>query len=182
MELRGSFLIAMPDLADPNFHRTVVLVVEHDDDDGTVGLVLNRPTEIEPGEFCDGLEIHWEGDESERVHSGGPVQPSMGWILHGEREDIVDSGRVTKGLWASTSLRTLEHIAAEPSLRRRIYGGYAGWAPGQLMGEIRAGAWLTCPAVPDLVFHDRPEAVWELALRSIGIDPLALVSAPREVS
>lgn len=182
MELRGSFLIAMPDLLDPNFHRTVVLVVEHDDEDGTVGLVINRPTDVEASEFCSSLDIEWEGDEEDRVHAGGPVQPTMGWILHGANEPLVDSGFVADGLWASTSRRTLEWIADQTELDRRVFGGYAGWAPGQLADELRTGAWLTCPAFADLVFRCPPDEVWARALRSMGVDPAALVSGSRELS
>lgn len=182
MELRGSFLIAMPDLLDPNFHRTVVLVVEHDDEEGTVGLVINRPTEVAAREFCASLDIEWTGESEAVVHAGGPVQPTMGWILLGTSESTVDSGFVADGIWASTSRRTLEWIAAQKVMDRRVFGGYAGWAPGQLADELRAGAWLTCPAIPELVFHAPPDDVWGRALRSMGVDPAALVGGSRELS
>lgn len=182
MELRGNFLIAMPDLLDPNFHRTVVLVVEHDDEDGTIGLVINRPTDVEATEFCASLDIEWEGDAEDRVYAGGPVQPTMGWILHGSREPQVDSGFVADGLWASTSRRTLEWIADQTDLDRRVFGGYAGWGPGQLAEELRTGAWLTCPALAELVFACPADDVWSRALRSMGVDPAALVSGSRELS
>lgn len=182
MDLRGSFLIAMPDLLDPNFHRTVVLVVEHDDEDGTVGLVINRPSHVDAREFCASLDIEWVGAANDLVHSGGPVQPTMGWILHGARDSQVDSGFVVDGVWASTSRRTLEWIADKTELDRRVFGGYAGWAPGQLAEELRGGAWLTCPASADLVFHVPPDDVWARALRAMGVDPAALVSGSRELS
>lgn len=182
MDLRGSFLIAMPDLLDPNFHRTVVLVVEHDDEEGTVGLVINRPTEVEAKDFCASLDIRWDGDPSAVVHAGGPVQPTMGWILLGATEPAVDTGFVAEGIWASTSRRTLEWIASQSALERRVFGGYAGWAPGQLADELRAGAWLTCPATSDLVFHAPSDEVWARALRGMGVDPAALVAGSRELS
>jgi putative transcriptional regulator len=180
MELQGWFLIAMPDLLDPNFHRAVVLVLDHGDD-GTLGLVVNRPGSVDLTELCASLEIEWQGTSGELLYVGGPVQPASVWMLHEGADDVPDSLSVMQGCAYSTSRGALTAIAGRPGSRRRLLGGYAGWGPGQLEGELREGAWLTCEANLDLVFGGEPDRVWERALRGVGIDPFALVPGGGEL-
>ena len=175
MELKGSFLIAMPDLTDPNFHRTVVWVLDHDET-GTVGLVINRSSALLNSTLCETQDIEWLGVDA-NVHIGGPVRPASIWMVHGcEEAPVEDAHPIVPGSWFSTDREGLLKLASDADGARRIYGGYAGWGAGQLLQEIRVGAWLTCPSDLALVFERDPDEVWEASLRSVGVDPIALVS------
>lgn len=181
MALSGTFLMAAPGMVDPNFRRTVVLVLEHDDS-GTFGLVINRPGPIHVGIFCAGLGIEWRGAVSEPVYVGGPVQPMVGWLLHDPCSAAHESRPVRPDLAVSNSREMLELLASEPGARRRLYAGYAGWAPGQLAAELKQGAWLRADGDADLVFGASPEAMWNQAVGSLGIDPLLLVPGESDMA
>ena len=177
--LAPSLLVAMPDLADPNFRRTVVLLVHHDDD-GTVGLVLNRPTEVRADDLCETLGVAWLGDAECGVDWGGPVQPNTGWVLAGD--DVLDGVAgvtpVEAGIHFAGSLEALRVVAAEPPARLRIFLGYAGWGPGQLEGELAQGAWVVAPLSTGAVFEVPSDDLWDHAWRLLGIDPATVVSTP----
>jgi len=180
MELRGQFLIATPSLMDPNFNESVVLILEHDDESGSFGLVINRPGDISVGAFCAGLGVEWQGDGDSAVHVGGPVQPMVGWLLFDDAELDPEIEPVLDHIVVSNRRETLQKVAARADVRRRLFTGYAGWAPGQLAGELRQGAWITTEGDPELVFTDEPKRAWRAALRSMGIDPLMLVPGSTE--
>ena len=115
--------------------------------------------------------------------SGGPVEPERGFLLLGESPGAVDSQCVSEGLYLTASVevlrRLLECDPEEVARKRcRLLLGYAGWGPGQLDRELTASAWLTAPAEAGLVFGTAPEAMWERAIRSLGVDPLALQLGP----
>ncbi len=162
--------MAMPQLADPNFARTVVLVCEHGPD-GALGLVVNRPTPFVLGQVYGGQDIAGEGGATEPVHFGGPVQPEMGFVVYQGRA-YAGSLDVGDTLHLGTSLEILRDIAAgRGPARFRFFLGYAGWAPDQLEAEIARNDWLTAPADPAILFHHPAEERWEQAVRSLGIDP-----------
>jgi putative transcriptional regulator len=163
----------MPQLADPNFHRTVVALVEHDEE-GTFGLVLNRPTPILAVELCSGLDIEWRGGSSTRVSSGGPCQPDTGWVLVGEATGA-EAQQVVDGIYFARSLQALRRIAEQPPPRARLFLGYSGWGPGQLEQELAAGAWLVAPMSAEAVFSEPPDSLWGRVLQSLGIDPATLI-------
>jgi putative transcriptional regulator len=174
MNLTGSILIAMPNLLDPNFHRAVVLILEHTEE-GTLGLVLNRKSMLTGKEICDMQELSWVGGD-EQVRVGGPVQPNSVWMLHGEAgDDLAGSQRVFLGCHFTTSKEGLKHVAHRTDGKRVIFGGYAGWETDQLTSEIQEGTWLTHQADQELVFDEETEDLWEKALQSLGIDPGSLV-------
>jgi putative transcriptional regulator len=171
-------LIAMPQVVDPFFHRSVVLLVHHDAE-GAVGFIVNRPTGIAMDEILGGMELAWGGSGGEVAYFGGPVQPQLGSVL------FTPAGRdgaahgvtsVCAGLAMTQHIADLEALAAAPPPRFRLVLGYAGWGSGQLMGEILRNDWLTAPPDLDLVFADDPETVWEEALRTLGVDPTTLPS------
>jgi putative transcriptional regulator len=177
--LAPGLLLSMPQLIDPHFTRAVVLMIEHGDG-GSFGLVLNQPSPIKVRELLESLDITWRGDADATVWTGGPVSPTTGWVLHEPVEGLderVPDGHVavTDALSLSTSPDRLRVIADEPPRRVRMLLGYAGWAPGQLAAEMARGSWLHVDATPELVFEAPAERMWELAVRTLGIDPEAVV-------
>jgi putative transcriptional regulator len=177
--LAPAFLVALDVLLDPNFRRTVVLMLEHDPQQGAVGLVVNRSTELSLAQLCAGLDLAWRGAADARVSWGGPVSEEQGWVLLGDAdaEGLADALSVIPGIRFSRSREALQRVAERPGLRARVLVGYAGWAPGQLEGEIAAGAWLVVPASEAIVFDESHERMWEQAIRSLGIEPALLVAS-----
>jgi putative transcriptional regulator len=171
--LAPGLLLAMPQLADPNFSRAVVLMIEHSDQ-GSFGLVINHPSPIKASELLDSLEMSWCGEDSAVVWAGGPVQPSTGWVLH-EPMVIAEPGQgtiaITSNISLSTSPDRLRAIANMPPRNVRLLLGYSGWGPGQLAQEMARGAWLHTDATPSLVFETPPDEIWDTAMRSLGINP-----------
>jgi putative transcriptional regulator len=175
--LAPGLLLAMPQLADPNFSRAVVLMIEHSEQ-GSFGLVINHPSPIRATELLDSLEMAWRGEDSAVVWAGGPVAPSTGWVLH-EPVGIARPGEtgtieITSTISLSTSPDRLRAIANEPPRNVRLLLGYAGWGPGQLAQEMARGAWLHTAADARLVFETPAEQMWDAALRSLGINPKTL--------
>jgi len=171
-----TLIIAMPQLLDPNFHRSVVLLIEKNDE-GAFGVVINRAGESTIEELCSGLNVEWGGEETAMALCGGPVGTQQGFLLHGDVPDDVTVGsrEVLPGIRIASDMETFRTLCQRPPTDFRILLGYAGWAPGQLDNEMRSGAWLTTDATPELVFHTPLETVWEKSLRGLGIDPSMLV-------
>jgi putative transcriptional regulator len=172
-------LIAMPQILDPFFHRSVVLLVHHDAE-GSLGFIINRPTAISVSEILSGMEIEWGGGLEVVAHFGGPVQPQLGTVLFGATGgnggDSTSAAEVIPGVSLSQHVGTLSHLAVTPPARFRLLLGYAGWGAGQLVQEILRNDWLTAPPQEGLVFARDPEQVWRQALESVGVDPAALPS------
>jgi putative transcriptional regulator len=181
------FLIAMPQVLDPFFHRSVVLLI-HNDDEGSFGLIMNRATGIKVAEILSGMEISWGGDADEVAFFGGPVQPQMGTLMfdaaaaHDDSESADEtSSLIAPGVRLTQNVTDLGQLAAGPPEQIRLYLGYAGWGAGQLVEEILRNDWMTAPVDNRLLFTDNPDTVWTRALDSVGVDPDALPSwtAPR---
>ncbi len=175
--LAPGFLVAMPQLADPNFHRSVVLMLRHTDA-GAFGVVINRPGEVAVKDLLEDQEIPYAGPGSERIMIGGPVELDRHLlVLHGEPPagENQDELPVTNGVSVVTSRDGLVRLAASAARRYRCYLGYAGWGPGQIESELADGSWIALPADARLIFDEPPENVWEMALRAGGIDPVTLV-------
>lgn len=183
--LGGHLLCAAPQLLDPNFRRSVVLMLEHGDE-GALGLVLNNPLPNRVAEVARGLDLRWHGDDEATVRLGGPVEPMRGWILHDQPEWDSSADEVLPGLWLTTSLepvtRAGHHDVGGPECCVLFLLGYAGWASAQLEAEIAAGSWLPVPidtgdgpspigVTPRWVLETEPEQMWSSALRSLGVDP-----------
>lgn len=169
-------LLAMPDLMDPNFQKTVVLMIEHTEE-GALGLVINRMTQLRVDEVFKSLEIEWEGDDDACVWTGGPVMREIGWILHepskSEAEESV--AQIIPGVALATTPTRLRELANDPPHQMRFILGAAGWGPGQLEQELTEGAWITADASSDLIFGTPGDQMWERAFKSLGIDPALLV-------
>lgn len=171
--LAPSLLLSMPQLQDPNFARTVVLLCEHAPD-GAFGLVLNRPTEV-PAEQAVRLEPPLDTTSDLRLWIGGPVEPQRGWILLGEAPPGLDARRIVDGVYLSSSPLLLRRVLEDAlAPRARVLAGYAGWGPGQLDDELAESSWLIADIQPDLVFDVDPSQMWETALRRLGADPTTL--------
>lgn len=183
VSLAPSMLIAVPQLADPNFARSVVLMIEHNEH-GSFGLVINQPTEIKASELLESLDMPWAGDDEAMVWQGGPVQRSTGWVLHEPVAalDRLEPGggttTIVPGLSLSTSPERLRSLAAHPPGRMRLLLGYSGWGAGQLASEMAQGSWLLTEVDPRIVFDVAPEDMWAAAVRSLGItNPDAVVQS-----
>lgn len=171
------FLVAMPQLNDPNFRRSVLLLVAHGDE-GTLGFIINRPLPATVSDVLDGLDIEWNGPGDAPVHGGGPVLPQGGWVLFEVppgREPPEESQEVLPGIHVSASVSVLTELAREPPERFRLVLGHAGWAKGQLEHELVEGSWLVIGADARLLFDVPPEETWERAIRTLGVDPTSIV-------
>jgi putative transcriptional regulator len=116
------------------------------------------------------------------LRTGGPVETHRGFLLLGHPPDVDESEAIAEGFHLTASLdvlRTLLEATPDPGTQRcRLLLGYAGWGPDQLDAELTASSWLTAPVDPDLVFGVDPEVMWEMAIRGLGVDPMALAPAP----
>jgi putative transcriptional regulator len=170
---RPTLLLSMPQLQDPNFARTVVLLCDYLPE-GAFGLVLNRPTEMAASTMVR-LEPPVSAGNNLPLHVGGPVEPERGWILLGEEPAEVEYRTIQHGLYLSTSPALLRKVLeSSPPPRARVLAGYAGWGPGQLDAELAQSAWLMAEVELDLIFDIDPAAMWETAIRRLGADPSAL--------
>ena len=171
-------LLAMPQLVDPNFYRAVVLMIEHNDE-GSLGVVVNRPLATRVSTVMQQLQIGWNGDPDALVFCGGPVHQETGWLLHEpvSAADAEGTLRLTPDLAISTSANMLGQLAEQPPERVRFMLGYAGWGARQLEGELAQGSWLLSDVSAELIFATPHEEMWEAALRRLHIDPTALVPA-----
>jgi putative transcriptional regulator len=161
--LGGKLLVSNASLFDPNFRRTVVLVGHHDDD-GAVGVILNRPLALSVDEAAPALaDLVAPGD---LLYEGGPVQPEAAVVI-AEFDDPSDAGMVALG-----SIGFLPEQPDPADLggirRARVFAGYSGWGAGQLEAELDEDAWLIVTAEPHDVFHDEPERLWEDVLVRLG--------------
>ncbi len=172
--LAPSLLIAVPQLLDPNFRQTVVLLLQADED-GALGVVLNRETQLKLGDLCRDHKIRYAGDPEKRVRYGGPVQPEHGLVLYGAEHADPEGQPVVDGLHVSASTGTLGRLCRLRGGRFHCFSGYAGWAPGQLEREIQEGSWIVAPLDVRLVLDHPPETMWERVLRDNGLDPAAIV-------
>ena len=162
---RGQLLIAGPTLADPNFQRTVVLVVEHSEE-GALGLVLNRPSETTVGEALSELDELLDSEES--LFIGGPVSQSA-LIVLAEFDDAERAAMIAFEDIGVLGGSADDDDADPPSTRRgRAFAGHAGWGPGQLDSELRRGDWILEPAQREDAFTPRPGELWRSVLTRKG--------------
>jgi putative transcriptional regulator len=176
VSLAPAFLLSMPQMLDPNFSRTVVLLCKHDED-GAFGLVVNRPL-VTTGRVVVNLEPPVETDRELELWVGGPVEPERSWILVGqepEADDTAPGMRIADQLYLSTSPDLLRRLLEpSPPPHARLIVGYSGWGAGQLEEELEASAWLMSDIDSDLIFSAPPDKMWEMAIRRLGADPASL--------
>ncbi len=178
-EFLGRLLVAGPQLRDPNFARSVVLVCEHDGD-GAIGLVLNRPTDLLAAEHVPEWSDHLSPPSV--IFEGGPVQREMAVGLARRRDSGVSPG------WTpiADAMGLLDVSVASTEVPGvvdlRVYGGYAGWGPGQLDAEIAAGDWVVATPRPEDVFSAVTDNLWRTVLRRQGGRTALLADFPRNPS
>ncbi len=169
-------LLALPQVQDPFFHKSVVLLLHHQDE-GSLGFIVNRPTGVKISDILEDLDLPWLGDESSLAFFGGPVQPQVGTLLYQAEEPPPPTAQnVAPGVVLTQHAGDIEQLAARPPVAFRLLLGYAGWGEGQLVEEILRNDWMTAPVDEKLIFHDHPEEVWRLAFESVGVDPSQLPS------
>jgi putative transcriptional regulator len=160
--LAGQLLISSPSLVDPNFRRTVVLMTHHDEE-GAVGLVLSRPSELRIDEAVPDLGDLPYADEV--VYIGGPVQPEAVVVLV-ELDDPVDEAEPIVG--SVTYMPPDSDPERLGASRARVFAGYSGWGPGQLEAELAEPAWIVVSAEPADVFASDPDELWRTVLQRKG--------------
>jgi putative transcriptional regulator len=166
----GGLLVATPLLDDPNFRRGVVLVLEHDEDGGTLGVMLNRPSEVSVTQVLPSWDSLVSGPSV--LFEGGPVQTDSALALASvpSGEEPLGWRRLHAGTSAVSKLGTVDldappEILAGEITQMRIFAGYAGWTAGQLEAEIREGSWYVVDAEPGDTFDSRPANLWRSVLR-----------------
>lgn len=179
--LAPGFLMAMPDLMDPNFFRSVVLLCSHTEE-GAFGLVLNQPAGASMKSVCEGAEIDWEGSDARHAYLGGPVEPTHGWVIHDSVQRFEDTQDIAPGLAISTSQEALRAYGRDPEGDYRLCLGYAGWGAGQLDEELATGSWLTTKVCTKVAFRTEAAGLWRAAIALVGIDPVNLVSGNQRVN
>ena len=170
--LTNQLLIAMPGMQDPNFASTVTLICEHNDD-GALGIVINRPLDLKLGGLFEQLELG-SNDPSlinAPVLAGGPVGTERGFVLHNARVDFENSLKISQDIQLTVSRDVIDAMASGDGPDKSLVAlGYAGWEAGQLEDEILANSWINVPATTELVFDTPFEHRWADAADSLGID------------
>lgn len=170
--LKDHLLIAMPDLADPNFSRTVTYICEHSEH-GAMGIVLNRPSEMYLAEVFEHMKITAEDCQNmrQRVFLGGPVEEERGFVLHSQSPPWNSTLQITDAISITTSRDILEAMAQGRGPAKTLVAlGYAGWGAGQLEHELQENAWLSGPAEQSILFETPPDKRWHAAARLLGVD------------
>ncbi|WP_426415421.1 YqgE/AlgH family protein [Aestuariirhabdus sp. LZHN29] len=171
--LRNQFLIAMPHMDDPNFSDSVTYICEHNDQ-GAMGIVINRPTSLTLSEILSQVGINNDKQATHReevICAGGPVQLERGFILHDSIQAWESTLQIAPGISLTTSRDILQALAEDRGPEQIIIAlGYAGWGAGQLETEIKENAWLTCEASTDVLFNTPIHLRRQAAAASIGID------------
>jgi putative transcriptional regulator len=162
--LAGQLLLASPALEDPNFRRTVVLIGVHNEE-GAMGVVLNRPSSVTVGEAVPQLEP--AVSEEEFVYVGGPVQPRS-VVLLAEFLDPAPAGLLVLGRIGFPAPDADMEELTRATARGRVFAGYAGWGEGQLDAELEQGDWILDTALPQDVFSDAPAELWSEVLKRKG--------------
>jgi len=175
--LTNHFIIAMPGLNDPNFEKSVSYICEHNNE-GAMGVIINRPTELTLSDLCEQLDIEITDSDNANfpIFHGGPVEPERGFILHTPVGEWESTLTITKDIGLTMSQDIIQAIAEgydsdnTPPEKFIITLGYAGWSEDQIEDEITENVWLNVPASKDILFNTPVEQRWTSAAASLGID------------
>lgn len=171
MDLKNHFLMAMPELSGDYFSNTLTYICEHNDD-GAMGIVINRPTDISILELLAKLNMQPERKWVEQlVLDGGPVSQDRGFVLYRAPEELGSSINIAQDIHLSAGMEVLTSIASGDGPENFLIAlGYAGWSEGQLENEISRNSWLTVEATPEILFDTPNEAKLNAAAKLLGID------------
>lgn len=172
VNLTNHFLIAMPNMVDPHFARTLTFVCEHSDQ-GALGIVVNRPTDLKLSSLLKQIEIPLQARALANlpVYFGGPVQTDRGFVLHQPIGAWQSTLNVRDSVGLTTSKDILQSVGEGHGPQRLLISlGYAGWAPGQLEDEIKRNGWLTVEAKPDVIFELPAEERLQAAMGMLGVN------------
>ncbi len=169
--LKHQFLVAMPGLDDDNFNHTVSLLCEHNDE-GAIGLIINKPTELKLADMMEQMSLEHAGlDDEAPVFWGGPVQPERGFVVHREPGGWESCVALGDNLFITTSRDILSAIGKGEGPRDfLVMLGYAGWDAGQLENEILHNTWLNTPVDSQILFRTPVRDRWQAATRLLGVD------------
>ncbi|HEX6003168.1 MAG TPA: YqgE/AlgH family protein [Burkholderiales bacterium] len=176
VNLTQHFLIAMPNMVDPHFARTLTLICEHNEQ-GALGVVVNRPIDMTLEALLEQVSIPLDSDAFKGipVHFGGPVQVDRGFVLHTPLGEWQSTLAVGSDIGLTTSKDILQAVARGEGPRQMLVTlGYAGWAPGQLEHELSQNAWLTVQAKPDVIFDLPSDERLPAAMNLLGVDYASL--------
>ncbi|MFN0040673.1 MAG: YqgE/AlgH family protein [Burkholderiales bacterium] len=178
VDLTSHFLIAMPNMVDPHFAKSLTFVCEHNEQ-GAMGVVVNRPTEMTLTNLFEQINVTLDDPKlgGLPVYFGGPVQVDRGFVLHRPIGEWQSTLSVKGGLGLTTSKDILQALGNGSGPGRDnvlVSLGYAGWAPGQLEHELGQNAWLTVQAEPSVIFELRPEQRFGAAMSLLGVNPASL--------
>ena len=164
---KGVLLVAAPELRDPHFYQTVILIITYGQD-GAIGLVINKPTDINMRKALPDITITKKGLPP--LYIGGPVDRSKLFILFTSGTPVSGGQNITDSIYFSYDKETAKKLLEDSNSTNKVraYAGYAGWEPGQLESEIRRGAWITVKADINKVFSDSPLSLWPSLFRSPG--------------
>lgn len=175
--LTNHFIIAMPTLNDPSFEKSVSYICEHNDE-GAMGIIINRPTELTLSDLCEQLDIEITDTDNANypIFDGGPVEPERGFILHSPIGEWESTLSITKDIGLTMSQDIIQAIAEgydsdnKPPEQFIITLGYAGWSEDQIEDEITENVWLNVPASKDILFNSPIELRWTAAAALLGIN------------
>lgn len=174
--LAPMMLISMPQMADPNFARTVVLLCAYSAE-GAFGLVVNRRMPQPAHEVVE-TEPAIAIRDDVYLFTGGPVEPRQAWVLTGRPLFDSDATEVADGVYLTASVAALKSaLQTPPQDDVRVLVGYAGWSAGQLEEELAQSAWLLVPVGADLIFSSPPDEMWDKAIQQLGADPAHLLGS-----
>ena len=165
--LAGQLLVAEPEMGDPRFAKTVILMVQHDPK-GALGIVINRPVEEVPvAKLLNALGMDSKDSEGQvRLFAGGPVQPQVGFIVHTAEYRRTGTINIDGRVAMTTDPQVLRDIGRREGPRQSLVAfGYAGWGPGQLEGELTLRGWFTMPEDPTLVFDFDRDKLWDETMK-----------------
>lgn len=171
--LAPAFLVAVPQMLDPNFAQSVVYLISHNSE-GAFGLILNRPSPIHLDDVAEELGLPQRLKQP--IYFGGPVERNRGFVLHPCADLSTSSELIEEGIFLSGAPETLKKLV-ENGDTFKFFLGYSGWAPGQLEEEITHGSWLVLPSRREIILTTRVEHLWDRVLREVGIEPGAISSA-----
>jgi putative transcriptional regulator len=176
VNLTHHFLIAMPNMADPHFSKTLTYICEHNEQ-GALGLVINRPLEMTLSRLLEqgGITVTAKQCAAIPIHFGGPVQTDRGFVLHEPVGKWQSTLAISSGIGLTTSKDILQAVACgEGPHQMLITLGYAGWAPGQIEYELAQNAWLTVAARHDIIFELPAEQRFVAAMEMLGVSYASL--------